>query len=51
MVQDFVHIRRGTSPEHAFRKTMKILWDYILYNSKNLKTEKKIQIRFSGGEW
>ena len=45
MLVDYVHIRKGTDPKTAFRKSMKIIWDYILLNSKGLKTEKTIKIR------
>lgn len=39
MIQDFVYIRKGTNPKTALKKSVKILWDYILSNSNNFKTK------------
>lgn len=50
MVQNFVKIRKGTSPTYAFRKVLKYLWDYLLFDSRNMKLEHTITIRFEGGE-
>jgi len=49
MIQDFVKLRKGTNPKTALKKSTKILWDYLLYNSKNFKLEENITINFSGG--
>lgn len=50
MTQDFVHVRKGTHPKKALMKTTKILWDYLLSNSKNFELESGITINFSGGK-
>ena len=46
-IQDFVKIRRGTDPKTALKKCMKILWYYLLNNSKDFKTTETITIQFS----
>ena len=43
-MKDFYRIRKGTNPTTAFKNAMKIIWDYLLYNSKGLKTQKTIHI-------
>lgn len=50
MIQDFVHIRKGTNPKTALKKSVKILWEYLLSNSKNFELEEGININFSGGK-
>ena len=50
MIQDFIHIRKGTNPKTALKKSTKILWDYLLHNSKDFKIEETIIINFSGGK-
>jgi len=50
MIQDFVKIRKGTNPRTALNKIMIQAHEYILYNSKRLKTEKTIHVNFSGGD-
>ena len=47
-IQDFVIIRKGTNPRSALDKTIKILWNYLLSNSKSFKVEQKLTINFSG---
>ena len=44
MSDDYVRIRSGTNPTYAFRKIMKVIWVFILYYSRNLKTEGTIVI-------
>ena len=50
MMQDFIIIRKGTEPKTAFKKSMKIIWDYILHNSTNLKVDGRIMINLSKRE-
>lgn len=50
MVQDFIKIRKGTNPKTALKKSIKILWAYLLSNSKNFKIEETITINFRGGK-
>jgi len=44
MKQDYVRIRKGTNPKTALKKATKILWEYILSNSKDFKLEEQIVI-------
>jgi len=46
-MQDFVKIRSGTNPKTALDKSVKIIWDYILFHSRNMKTEGTIHIEIS----
>lgn len=50
MIQDCVKIRKGTEPTTAFKKVLSALWTYLLFNSRNLKTEKTLTITFTGGD-
>jgi len=43
-MKEILMIRKGTNPTTAFRKAMRHIWDNLLYNSKNLKTEDTIYI-------
>jgi len=45
--QNFISIRKGTHPKIAFRKSMRILWDYLLSNSKSFKLDKGVYVNLS----
>jgi hypothetical protein len=47
MIPDFVKIRAGTQPLTAVKKIAKVMTDFVLSNSKRLKVDKTILVRFS----
>jgi len=43
-MQDFIKIRKGTNPKIALKKSTKVIWEYILSESKDFKLQEGLVI-------